>query len=124
MKHTIVLVTYNVLPTKFIDFNGASSSEMDLSVFPLYNNQHSYITDRSTDLALHQLVTKVEDYFGFQGIALCTFLNIEGPFKNTTMESSQFAAYSHGNGPSFERWITSRIGDRLIITNCWENVMA
>jgi hypothetical protein len=54
---------------------------------PLHRNQHAYQEGNSCKTALYQLVSKIEDSLASKEIALCTFLDIEGAFDNTSYES-------------------------------------
>ncbi len=48
--------------------------------FPLHVNQHAYQAGKSTDSALHSLVSSVEESFRFGEVALGCFMDIEGAF--------------------------------------------
>jgi len=60
-----------------------------LSVHPLQKNQHAYQAGRSTETALHSLVTKIERTLERQEYALGVFLDIEGAFDNASVQSLQ-----------------------------------
>ena len=46
---------------------------------PLNRNQLAYQSGKSTETALHSLVTLIEKSLSYQETALCAFLDIEGP---------------------------------------------
>lgn len=52
--------------------------ETPLVLKPLHVNQHAFMSGKSLDSTLHQLVTKIERTADAKEIALCTLLNIEG----------------------------------------------
>jgi hypothetical protein len=53
---------------------------------PLAAAQYAYKEGRSTDTALHQLISKVEVHVDAKGYALGSFLDIKGAFHSTSME--------------------------------------
>jgi hypothetical protein len=55
-----------------------------LVLSPLHPNQHTYQTGKSTEMALHQLVVRVDKALNQRGTALGVFLDIEGAFSNTS----------------------------------------
>ena len=52
---------------------------------PLHPNQHAYQAGKSVEMALHQLVVRVEKALDQQEISLGAFLDIEGAFKKPAM---------------------------------------
>jgi hypothetical protein len=54
------------------------------SFTPLHRNQFAYQPGKSTETALHQLVTRIEKTLDAKGIALGAFLDIEEAFYNTS----------------------------------------
>jgi len=55
-----------------------------LALMPLHPNQHAYQSGKSVDMALHQLVVRVEKALNQQETALGVFLDIKGAFNNTS----------------------------------------
>jgi len=56
-----------------------------LLVHPLQKNQHAYQPGKSTETALHSLVTRIERTLERQEYALAVFLDIEGAFDNASV---------------------------------------
>jgi len=54
-----------------------------LALVPLHPNQHAYQAGKSVEMALHQLVVRVEKAPDQQETALGVFLDTEGAFNNT-----------------------------------------
>jgi len=63
---------------------------------PLHPNQHAYQAGKSMEMALHQLMVKVEKALNLQEIALGIFLDIEGSFNNTSYDSMCATLAEHG----------------------------
>jgi hypothetical protein len=58
-----------------------------LALVPLHPNQHAYQAGKSVEMALHQLVVRVEKALDQQESALGVFLDIEGAFNNTCYDT-------------------------------------
>ena len=71
-----------------------------LTKSPIKHSQHAYCPGRSTDSALHQLVSKLEKSLLKKNSTLCTFLDIQGAFDHTTPQSISLALQNH-NTPKF-----------------------
>jgi hypothetical protein len=65
----------------------------------LHRNQHAYPAGKSTEIALLNVVTRIESGIECKKIALRTSLNIEGDFDNVTTQ----AAERHGTEPTICR---------------------
>jgi len=65
-------------------------------VHPLQKNQHAYQAGKSTETALHSLVTRIERTVERQEYALGVFLDIEGAFDNVSVQSLQSVLHSKG----------------------------
>jgi hypothetical protein len=74
-----------------------------LREYPLHRNQHAYQTGKSTETALHNVVTRVENAIEHRDIALCAFLDIEGAFDRTSFATIKQAAERHGIDPTICR---------------------
>jgi hypothetical protein len=55
-----------------------------LKIYPLHRNQHAYQIGKSTETALHNVVTRIENDIQDKEIALGAFLDIEGAFERTS----------------------------------------
>lgn len=87
-----------------------------LSKNPLHKNQYAYQSGKSTETALHNLVTKIEKALNEKEVALCAFIDIEGAFDNTTYESIEKAALHKGCETSTVKWIKAMLASRRIKT--------
>jgi hypothetical protein len=97
---------------KFID---RDFSDNVLKEHPLHQNQYAYQTGKSTETALHNVVTCNESATEHEEIALAAFLDIEGASHRTSFEITTQAADRHGTGPIICRWICSMLEGRNII---------
>lgn len=88
-------------------------NELDIKVH-LHVNQHAYQKGKSTETALHNLVKKIERAIETKGIALCSFIDIEGAFDNTPHMSIERAASRKGLEPSIIQWIKSMLANRTV----------
>ena len=81
---------------------------------PLHKNQHAYQNGKSTETALHSLVTLIEKSLNFKETALCAFLDIEGAFDNTSYASINTALRNKGADTTTMRWIQAMLSSREI----------
>jgi hypothetical protein len=63
---------------------------------PLHPNQHAYQAGKSVEIALHQLMVRVQTALDLQETALGVFLDREGAFSNTSNDSKCAALFKHG----------------------------
>jgi hypothetical protein len=54
-----------------------------LRFYSLHRNQHAYQIGKSTETALHNVVTRIENAIEHKDIAFGAFLDIEGDFDRT-----------------------------------------
>ncbi len=73
---------------------------------PLQESQHAYQGGKSTETALHSLVTKIECSQEKQ-FALAVFMDIQGAFDSTTFAAIQEALESRDVGRTAIRWIVN-----------------
>jgi hypothetical protein len=57
-----------------------------LKIHPLHRNQHAYQIGKSSETALHYVVTRIENAIKDKDIALGAFLDIEGAFDRTSFD--------------------------------------
>jgi hypothetical protein len=57
-----------------------------LKEYPLHRNQHAYQIGKSTETALHNVVTHTENAIEHKDIALGEFLDTEGAFDRTSFD--------------------------------------
>jgi hypothetical protein len=81
---------------------------------PLHQNQHAYQAGKSTETALHNVVTRIENAIEHRDIALGAFLDIEGAFDRTSFDTIKQAAERHGIDPTICRWICAMLESRNI----------
>lgn len=81
---------------------------------PLHNLQFAYIKGKSTELAAHHLVTKIEKTLAWNQIALCAFMDIQGAFDNTGFDSISHSLRSRSINRTVHKWILSMLKDRQI----------
>jgi hypothetical protein len=85
-----------------------------LRKYPLHHTQHAYQTGKSTETALHNVVTRTENAIEHRDIALGTFLDTEGAFDRTSFDIIKQAAERHGTDPTICRWICAMLKNRNI----------
>jgi hypothetical protein len=71
-----------------------------LKEYPLHQNQHSYQTGKSTEAALHNVVTCTENATEYKEIAVGAFLYLEGAFDRPSFDIITQAAGRHSNEPN------------------------
>jgi hypothetical protein len=72
------------------------------------------VVTKSTETALHNLVTRIENALEHKGITLGAFLDIEGCFGRTSLETIKQAAEGHGTDPAVCRWFCTMLESRNI----------
>jgi hypothetical protein len=63
-----------------------------LRIHPLDRDQHAYQKGKSTETALHNVVTRIECAIEHKDIALGAFLDLEGAFDRTSFDTIKQAA--------------------------------
>jgi hypothetical protein len=81
-----------------------------LKDYPLHRNYH---IGKSTETALHNVVTRIENAIEHKDIALGALLNIEGVFDRTSYHKIKQAAERHGIEPAVCRWICAMLESRI-----------
>jgi hypothetical protein len=85
-----------------------------LRIHPLHRNQHAYQLGKSTETALHNVVTRIENAIQYKVNALGAFLDIEGAFGRTSFDTIIQAAGRHGIEPAICRWMCAKLENRNI----------
>jgi hypothetical protein len=85
-----------------------------LREYPLHRNQHAYQIGKSTETALHNVVTCIENAIEHRDIAFGAFPDIEGAFNRTSFDTIKQAAVRHGIDPTICRWISAVLESRNI----------
>ena len=87
--------------------------EEDLQIYSkLRKRQYGFTKGASTGPALHKLVHKIERAILNSGMALGTFLDIEGAFDNVTFHAIEKALNKKCSSPNTNNWIMSMIKSR------------
>lgn len=79
---------------------------------PLDAFQCAYKEGRSTETALHQVVSKVEIQLEVKGYAIVSFLGVEGAYDGTFMEAIKQAMIRHEVPEVLVDWIEDMLADR------------
>jgi hypothetical protein len=86
----------------------------ELRIHSLHRNQHVYQVGKSTETALHNVVTLIEISTQCKVNTLGAFLDIEGAFERTSFDTIIQAAGRHGIEPALCRWICAMLKNRNI----------
>jgi hypothetical protein len=85
-----------------------------LRIHPLHRIQRSYQIGKSTETALHNVVTCIEYALKHKDIALGVILDIEVAFDRTSFDTIKQAAERHGIEPTLCRLICAMLESRNI----------
>jgi hypothetical protein len=85
-----------------------------LKEYTLHRNQHAYQIGKSTETALHNVVTRIENATEHKYIVLRALLDIEGAFDRTSFDIIKQTAGSNCNKPAVCRWICAILESRNI----------
>ena len=83
-------------------------------------NQYGFRKERSTDAALHQLISRLEDTFFKGDFTLGIFLDIEGTFDNISFSAIEFALERFGTNWGVIRWISNMLRSRTLTISIGE----
>jgi ribonuclease HI len=83
-----------------------------LKRMPLHEKQHAYRAGRSTESALHQLVSRVEKALEHKEFALGVFFDIAGAFDNTPFGAVEDALRHRHARPAVIRWTGNMLRQR------------
>ena len=78
------------------------------------NDQHAYLKGKSTETALHEVVSCIEKGLADKEYTLATFLDIEGAFNNVTTDAIQHGMESVGINPTVVKWTVNMLTTRLV----------
>ena len=108
-------ITLAPVPLKWMERIILWHMEVDLKIYSnLSKKQFGFRRGSSTIAAVHKLVRKLEFAILNQGMALGTFLDVEGAFDNVSFNSIEEALNSKCASRSVNRWIMSMIRNRTI----------
>lgn len=74
----------------------------------------AFMPGKSTETALHRLVTCIESGLKAKEMVLCTFLDIEGAFNNLTFQAVDDALGEKKVSPVMKRWVFRMLSQRQI----------
>lgn len=83
--------------------------------YPLHVNQHAYQAGKSTETALHSLLTTVQDALDSNHYALACLLDIQGAFDNAQFEDIRRALQKRGIAPVLLNWVTNLMKQRSVL---------
>lgn len=89
----------------------------------MHPNQFAYRPGKSTEAALHQLVSRVEESLEAKEIALAAFLDVEGAFSNTSYQSMVNAIEEAGVSKTVCRWVSSMLEGRRVTATLFEETV-
>lgn len=98
--------------------------ETTLKVNPLHCDQHAYRKGRSTETALYALTNFVGKALTHKEVALCTFLDIEGAFDNTSHDAVRRALERRKVDLLISRWIGKMLSTRSAESNVDHKVIS
>ncbi len=108
-------ITLAPVPLKWMERVILWHMEVDLKIYDrLSKKQYGFRRGCSTIAAVHKLVRKIEFAILNQGMALGTFLDIEGAFDNVSFDAISKALDSKCESKGVNRWIMSMIHSRRI----------
>lgn len=81
---------------------------------PLHKHQYAYQAGKSTETALHTLVTLIEKTLKYKETALSAFLDIQGAFDNTTYTAIDAALRGRNVDETTTNWIREMLTCREI----------
>lgn len=88
--------------------------EVALRDHPLHPNQHAYIPGRSTDSALHSVVSRIERSLENKMFTLGLYIDIEGAFDQPSFDSISRSLGEHGVTPAISGLIRHVLERRAI----------
>jgi ribonuclease HI len=88
---------------------------------PLHQNQHAYQAGKSTETALHQLVSRIEVALDQGQYAMCAFLDIEGAFDKPVFTLVMQTLQHRGVETSLCDWILGMLRGRRVRATCGQS---
>ena len=106
-------ISLSPVPLKWMERLVLWHMEDDLKIYSkLSKRQYGFTKGASTETALHKLVHKIERAILNSGMALGTFLDIEGAFDNVAFHAIEKALNKKCSSSNTNNWIMSRIKSR------------
>ncbi|WP_333765253.1 RNA-directed DNA polymerase, partial [Streptomyces sp. IBSBF 2390] len=82
----------------------------------LSEGQHAYLKGKSTETALHEVVSVIEKGLADKEYTLATFLDIEGAFNNVTTEAIRYDMQRLGVDSTIITWTTNMLSNRKVMS--------
>ena len=106
-------ITLAPVPLKWMERIVLWHMEVDLKIYSKLNKkQYGFVKGASTETALHKIVHKIERTIISSGMALGTFLDVEGAFDNVAFKSIEKALNRKCESSSVNKWIMSLLQNR------------
>ena len=90
--------------------------EVALKQHPIHKDQHAYSKGRSTDTALHAVVSRIEKALHFGEVALGLFFDVEGAFDKARVSTICGTLLARGIKPALAKWVKCALEDRAVET--------
>ncbi|XP_055714430.1 uncharacterized protein LOC129808685 [Phlebotomus papatasi] len=84
--------------------------------FPLHKTQHGYLSGRSTNTALSELIYAVEGSLEAKEVALCAFIDISGAFDSTKFDMVLEASRNKNINQFIIDWMMAMLKSRTVET--------
>jgi hypothetical protein len=104
-KHFLLLLTLERLVDRYLKTG-------PLVRHPLAATQYAYREGRSTETALHHLVGRVERQLEMKEYAIGAFLDIEGAFHSTSIDTIKQAMNRHDVPEALVDWTENMLAER------------
>ena len=106
-------ITLAPVPLKWMERVVLWHMEEDLKIYSkLSKKQYGFVRGSSTETALHKLVHKIEKTIINSGMALGTFLDVEGAFDNIAFNAIERALKQKCESAAVNKWIMSLLQNR------------
>ena len=109
-------ITLAPVPLKWMERIVLWHMETDLGIYKKMNKrQYGFMRGASTETALHKILHKIEKTIINSGLALGTFLDVEGAFDNVAFSAIERALHQKCESPVVIKWIMDLIRNRSTI---------
>ncbi|KAL5262710.1 hypothetical protein ACHWQZ_G008195 [Mnemiopsis leidyi] len=106
-------ITLAPVPLKWMERVVLWHMEVDLGIYKKLNKrQYGFMRGASTETALHKILQKIEKTIINSGLALGTFLDVEGAFDNVAFSAIEKALHRKCESPVVIKWIMELIRNR------------
>ena len=106
-------ITLAPVPLKWMERIVLWHMEVDMGIYKKMNKrQYGFVRGASTETALHKILHKIEKTIINSGLALGTFLDVEGAFDNVAFSAIEKALHEKCESPAVTKWIMDLIRNR------------